>query len=179
MESPKQDIPVRIVVVRPPRGVRFQLQKGHAALRAPTHEGGDCLVFDFTLRVGPPQTGGQPNLLGEFAQGPPRRRFVYVNSGVRADQTDSCWDRRAKVSLGGITMEQIGAVLSTRGSYLEASIEGTARDGGPACAAVPLLEPGWRVQTEEPSNPALERTGRQPPKRDRAPDAAGRSTPGR
>ena len=148
MRNAEREILLRIVVVRPPCGVRFQLQRGRVALVPPTHEAADCLSFDFTLRVGTPQADSQPNLRGEFAQGRPHARFVYVNSGQRADQTDSCWDRRAKVPLGGITKAQIDAVLSTRGGCLEASIQGTAPDGGPACAAVPLLGPGWRVKAE-------------------------------
>jgi hypothetical protein len=105
--------------------------------------------FDLTLRVGASRVDGQPILLGEFAQGPPQARFVYVNSGVRAGQTDSCWDRRAKVPLGGITLEQIDSVRSARDTHLEASIEGTARDRGPACATVPLLAPGWSIKPAE------------------------------
>src|SRR6185436_5985427 len=140
-----REVLLRIVVVRPPRGVRFRVQRGRGALVPPTHEAADRLSFDFTLRVGTPQADGRPNLLGEFAQGRPHARFVYVNSGQRADQPDSSWDRRAKVPLGGITKAQIDAVLSMRGACLEASIQGTAPDGGPVCAAVLLLDPGWHV----------------------------------
>jgi hypothetical protein len=32
-----------------------------------------------------------------------------------------------------------------KGAMLEARIAGTAKDGGPACATVPLLGGGWRV----------------------------------
>jgi len=69
---------------------------------------------------------------------------VYINTGVRAGQPDSCWDRRAKVPLGGITSDLIAAALAGDVA-LEARIEGTARDGGPACATVPLLGDGWRL----------------------------------
>ena len=53
---------------------------------------------------------------------------------------DADWQRRAKVPLAGITWTMI-----KKGSVIEAHIEGTARDGGPACATVPLLGGGWKV----------------------------------
>ena len=151
MPRSENEIALRIVVQRPPRGVRFQIQRAHGALLSPAHTTADRISFDFTLHIGPPQADGRPNLRGDFAQGPPSTRFVYVNSGVRADQKESCWDRRAKVPLGGITMEQVERALATPRSYLEAAIQGTARDGGPACATVQLLDPGWRLKTAQPS----------------------------
>jgi len=48
------------------------------------------------------------------------------------------------VPLGGITSDLIAAALAGDVA-LEARIEGTARDGGPACATVPLLGDGWRL----------------------------------
>jgi len=53
---------------------------------------------------------------------------------------DIDWQRRAKVPLDGITWSMI-----KKGSVIEARISGTARDGGPACATVPLLGGGWRI----------------------------------
>ncbi|HEY7635758.1 MAG TPA: DUF5990 family protein [Gemmatimonadales bacterium] len=97
------------------------------------------------VRVGAPRSGAQPSLLGRVTQGPPSARFVYVNSGVRAGQADSCWDRRAKVPITGITSHLIDSVEHKRGTRLEARIAGTAGDGGRACATVPLLDGGWRV----------------------------------
>jgi hypothetical protein len=35
--------------------------------------------------------------------------------------------------------------LATPGAVIEARIAGTAKDGGPACATVGLLDGGWRV----------------------------------
>ncbi|TAH35273.1 MAG: hypothetical protein EYC70_13415 [Planctomycetota bacterium] len=98
------------------------------------------------MRLGAPKAPGALRFLGEFAQGPPAARFVYVSSGARAGQGGSCWDRRAKVPLGGITPEQARRVLAGEGLVLEARIGGTARDGGPMCGAVPLLGAGWTVK---------------------------------
>ena len=95
------EVAFRIVVLDPPRGVVFRLQRGRSELMPPTKESANALTFDFTLRV---EAGadGQLRFLGPFTQGPPAKRFVYVNSGKQAGQAESCWDRRAKVSLGGV-----------------------------------------------------------------------------
>jgi hypothetical protein len=134
----------RITVLDPPRGVMFRLQRGRSELVPPSLETATSITFDFTLRVEPGAGGGPPRLLGPFAQGPPSRRFVYVNSGKRAGQADSCWDRRAKVQLGGVDASLIERAAAAAGAVIEAQIAGTGRDGGPACATVPLVS-GWRV----------------------------------
>jgi hypothetical protein len=69
-----------------------------------------------------------------------------VNSGKRAGQFDSCWDRRAKVPLTGVTASLIEQAAALPGAVLETQIAGTGRDGGPSCATVPLVG-GWRVVT--------------------------------
>ena len=104
----------------------MQVQRGRYGLLPPTHSARDAVSF-------------------EFAQGPADSRFVYVNSGTRAGQFDSCRDRRAKVALPGITAAQAGQVLADDGLILEARIFGKTRDGGPMCASVPLLGGGWTV----------------------------------
>jgi len=67
---------------------------------------------------------------------------INVTNGVvtLAGEVPSCWTRRAKVPLAGIT----DALIAT-GEILEARFAGTARDGGPACATVPLLDGGWHA----------------------------------
>lgn len=139
------ELPLRIVVEKPPRGVIFRLQRGGSGLVEPTSVSSDTIVFDFTVRVGKSRPDGFPNALGEFAQGTPADRFVYINSGTLAGQPDSCWSRRAKVRVADITWQMIERVLATLGATLEARIAGTAQDGGPACATVPLLNGGWVV----------------------------------
>ena len=117
----------------------FRLQRGKGDLVPPAQATNEYLSFDFTLRVGIGKDG-RPNFLGPFAQGPPAGRFVYVNSGTRAGQADSCWTRRAKVPLTGIGWRLIERALAGTDTILEAQIEGKAKDGGPACATVPLLD---------------------------------------
>ena len=72
-------------------------------------------------------------------------RFVYLNSGTLAGEAHSVFTRRAKVSLMTITREQVLQTLQLPGRVLEVRINGTGKDGTPACATVPLLGDGWRV----------------------------------
>ena len=139
------DIALRIIIVQPPAGVMWAVQRGRDDLIAPAHQSPDEIVFDVTARLGRPRAGGMPNLLGDVTQGPPDRRFIYVNAGQLAGQADSCWQRRAKVFLRGIDSAMVDAVLAVPGTRLEARMQGTGARGGPACATVPLLDGGWRV----------------------------------
>ena len=134
---------LRFVVVAPPAGVTFAVQRGRADLLAPSRVTSDSLVFEFSVSVAD-ATAQPPRLTGEFTQGPPASRFVYVNSGTYAGQAGSCWSRRAKVPLSGISSRIVQSVLSTPYDIVEAHIAGTGRDGGPACATVPLLSE-WRI----------------------------------
>jgi hypothetical protein len=139
------EVGLRVVVVRPPHDVWFAVQRGKAELVEPALRTDDETSFELTVRVGDGRPDGLPNFLGPFTHGPPAGRFVYVTSGTLAGQRDSCWTRRAKVHLSGITWEMIEAVLAGAAEVLEARFLGAARDGGPACATVPLLDGGWRV----------------------------------
>ena len=136
------DVPFRIVVFDPPPGVTFRLQSGRSDLVTPTSQSAAKITFDFTLRVDR-AADGQLRLLGPFAQGPPAKRFVYINSGKRAGQAGTFWDRRAKVMLAGVNASLVEQATKT-GAVIETRIAGTGADGGPACATVPLLG-GWRV----------------------------------
>jgi len=144
---------LRITLYRVPPGVRFALQKGksdahgNAELVAPTRIDPTSISFDFSVRVGPGK-GETPRFLGEFTQGPPDKRFVYVNSGRRAGQEETLWDRRAKIPLTTITPESIEELRSTPNTVLLIEIEGKARDGGPVCASL-LSSTEWRVVPKE------------------------------
>ena len=134
-------MPVRLVVEQPPRGVSFQVQRRNGHLLPPAGASFDTIVFDLTLQVGAGRDG-HPVLRGEFAQGPPDGRFIYLNSGQRAGEAGSAWDRRAKIPLAGISPAMIEEVLDAGDAVLEGRIAGISRDGGPACASV---EVRWRV----------------------------------
>lgn len=138
----KQEIPIRITVVRPLSGVAMQVQLGRDDLLAPTERSDESISFDFPIAVD--LSVGTPNFLGKYAQGPKDARFVYVNSGTMAGQADSCWTRRAKISLMTITAEQVNEVLSSPSARLEISFNGAGSDGGPTCASVKATS-GWKV----------------------------------
>jgi hypothetical protein len=140
----QRELPLRITLVQPPRDVVFCLQSGKTEIVSPVRSTGDDLSFDLSVRVGE-RPDGQPNLLGAFAQGPPAGRFVYVNSGTSAGQAGSRWTRRAKIHLSAITWPMIEETLTAPDNVLEARIAGTGKDGGPACATIPLLDGGWRI----------------------------------
>src|SRR5688572_17832457 len=99
-----QEVPLRIVLVDPPPDVAFAIQRGRSELHQVTRSKGESISFDFELRV---RSGidEEPNLLGAFAQGTRGSRFIYVNSGTYAGDKESCWSRRAKVSLVNIRRE--------------------------------------------------------------------------
>ena len=136
------ELPFRSVVMEPAPGVTFALQRGKSDLVPPVRMTAERLVFELTLRAGDEDP---PNFLGPFSQGPRGARFVYVNSGTMAGQEDSCWTRRAKVPLEGITRALLRRAKS---APIEASITGVANDGGPACGTVPLLGGGWRIAAD-------------------------------
>lgn len=141
----KPELTLRIIVIDPPVGVTMRVQEGKWGLLKPATSDSSGMSFEFTVRLGNPDTSEPPNFLGDYVQGPRGGRFVYVNSGKLAGQADSCWERRAKISLQGITRSQVETLLASPGKILEASFAGTARNGSPACASVPLLDRGWRI----------------------------------
>ena len=139
---------LRITILDPPPGTTWAMQLGRDQLLPPSKSSPARLQFEVSISVGPSRSGPGPRMLGAAVQGPPSGRFVYLNSGLRAGQLDSCWDRRAKVPLTGITWSLITAA-ETQGRALAAEIAGTGRDGGPACASVPLLGQGWHIESEQ------------------------------
>ena len=141
----KRQVLARIVVLSPPSGVAFALQVGKGDVaRVFVSTGADLhLDFDFQVELLP---GGSVRFAGAFVQGPRGGKFVYVNSGTLAGQANSCWTRRAKVSLEPLKWPVVKRAISEPRTLLEARIQGTARDGAPACATVPLLGGGWRPE---------------------------------
>ena len=140
----ERELPLRIVVLRPPQGVAFAVQRGRSELLPPSRASDEAVVFDLGVRVAHGKAGA-PNLLGPFAQGTPADRFIYVNSGTSAGQLGSPWTRRAKVRTSGIDWSLVEETLATPGAVLEACIEGTGKDGSPCCASVKLVGGGWTV----------------------------------
>ena len=104
-----------------------------------------AMQFECEVRVKPNVKTGQPNFLGPATHGPPDARFLYLNwQGWEGEEHREF--RRLKIPLTSITWEQIEAASQTEGAVLEATVSGIGRDGGPACATVPLEGDGWTVQ---------------------------------
>jgi hypothetical protein len=137
----EHELNLLIILEGPPSGVDFGLQKGsgdpYETVQVQRSSTGD-LRFEFSVRVREGKDG-QPNFLGPFTQGPAQQRFVYIDIGTYAGQTNTVWSRRLKIPLYGITWELIkkGKTLSTR-------VPGTGKDGGPSCATVKPFA-GWKV----------------------------------
>ena len=144
----KIDVPLRVVLVAPPAGVVYGIQRGRGSAYevafAQQPKRGD-VTFEFALTAAA-GTDGNPNFLGEYVQGPAGRRFVYVDVGRAARQHDTHWSRRMIIRLDDITWPVIHKATKP-GKRLEARIQGTGSDGGPSCATVDLIG-GWKVVGE-------------------------------
>ena len=142
----ERELTLRIVLEKPPVDVDFGLQKGRGSdyetIQKQRSKAKD-LYFEFTVRVKAGRKGATPTFLGPFVQGPPDARFVYLDIGTLAGQTDSCWSRRLKIPLSGITPDMIDRVSNSSEAVLETRVPGTGRDGGPTCATVKPFD-GWK-----------------------------------
>jgi hypothetical protein len=136
-----RELKLRIIIEDPPPDVDYALQKGSGSAyetdQRQRSQGKD-LAFEFMPTVKDGVSDAMAALAGPFVQGPRGRRFVYLDIGTCAGQADSCWSRRLKVPLAGITMKMILA-----GGVIEARVLGTGRDGGPSCATVKDFD-GWK-----------------------------------
>jgi hypothetical protein len=144
MES---DLPVRLMLVDPPPGIDFGIQRGggtrYETLFVQQAEHRD-VIFDFSLTVAENRKDSLPNFKGPFVQGPLASRFIYVDVGTYAGQKDTQWSRRMKIPLQGITWALIRQAMSKSGHKLLARIPGKSKDGAPNCATVRLIGP-WEV----------------------------------
>jgi len=130
-----EELTLRIILESPPAGVDFGLQKGRGSAYETVQNqrsGATDPTFEFTVGVKP-----GPDFAGPFVQGPAKQRFVYIDIGTYAGQTNTSWSRRLKVPLSGITQEMIDSQ-----TVLEARTPGTGKDGGPSCASVKLVN--WK-----------------------------------
>lgn len=138
-------VTLRVVVEKPPAGIDYGLQKGHGSnyetvqTQRSTKED---LRFEFNVDVKEGKDG-LPNFVGPFAQGPAQERFIYLDIGTYAGQTDTPWSRRLKIPLRGIAWKSIEQAARSS-QILETRVPGTAKDGGPTCATVKPFA-GWKL----------------------------------
>jgi hypothetical protein len=125
-------VPLRIVIEAPVPGVLHSLQSkdGHP-LDPKVSKSGEPLAFDFSVRVAP-----GPKFFGDQVRREgPARRFVYVRIGQSAGDCASPWSRRMKIDIHDIDPGLLAEAAAGKG-VIEITVEGTAKDGTPACATV-------------------------------------------
>ena len=146
--KPARDIVVRIVLVSPPVGVDYGIQKGSGSdyqtlfLQRPSNPRAQ-IVFDVPMTV-TERPDGQPNFGGPFVQGKPTERFLYVDIGKYAGQRNTEWARRMKVPLTSINWPLIEQAAKS-GKAIETRIPGTAKDGSPTAASTVKLQSAWTL----------------------------------
>ncbi len=143
------DLTLRIILERPTADVDFGLQSGHGnawEITQKQRSTGKDLKFELTMTVKPGRNDSLPHFSGQFVQGPAGDKFVYINIGTYAGQTNTPWSRRLKVPLSNITWEMIKS-----GRVLVAHIPGTGKDGGPSCASEwrKRVAPDWGWQLDK------------------------------
>ena len=132
MPRPEQtEIRARIVIEQPVPGVLHSLQEGDTAPFDPKRsKAGEPLAFEFPLRV-----ADGPKFFGPFVRREgPVRRFVYVRIGTSAGDCASEWTRRMKIDIHDV--EPALLERAKAGGVLQGTINGTAKDGSPACATI-------------------------------------------
>lgn len=139
----ERQLTLRVILERPPSGVDIGVQEGHGndytTVQKQRFTKQD-LRFEFPIRVKEGKSG-EPNFLGPFAQGPANGRFIYLDIGTCAGQTNTPWSRRLKIPLAGITWAMIEQASDTS-RVIEVRVPGTGRDGGPTCGTVKQFS-GW------------------------------------
>ena len=144
------EITFRLILHQPARGVDYGLQSGsgtkYQTVQCQRSSGGN-MQFSFGLKVkGDPQKDLSPKFSGSFMQGPAGARFIYVDIGTYAGQTDSEWSRRMKIPLSGIGWAAIEKISANQDLLLEAVVPGKGADGTPNCATVKPMA-GWLIQS--------------------------------
>lgn len=117
--------------------VALQTKDGHVA-GTPAGPAALAWTTEVAVKAGP---DGAPDFAGPAVHGKRGERFFYL-SGSSERYGHREMFRRIKVHLRDVTSAQIGRVATTDG-VLEARVHVVAKDGGPACASVPLLGGGW------------------------------------
>lgn len=136
-------------MVCPPAGVDFGLQQGSGSVYTTIQKqrsDSQNLIFELTLCV-KYNNPSMPDFTGSFVQGTPNNRFVYIDIGTSAGQTDSPWSRRLKIPLQGISVEMCRQAFANSGLMLETHVPGTGKDAGPNCGTVKPFN-GWRLKNQ-------------------------------
>jgi hypothetical protein len=142
MKADQPTVAFRLSIRNPVSGATYSLQgKGGGVVDA-RKATGKTMAFEVTARLAEGKDG--PRFLGDFVRTEGKtRRFFYIASGQQAGDMKMSDGRRAKIDFPEIT-PALAARAAKGGLVMEAGMEGTAKDGGPAAATV-KLSPGWTV----------------------------------
>jgi len=143
------EVILQIILIKPTKDVDFGLQRGagnnYETIQKQRSNGQD-LLFKFPVKVkGERKKDLLPKFSGHLVQGPATNKFIYIDIGTYAGQTNTGWSRRLKIPLTGITWKDIDMLISNPEFILETIVPGTGRDGGPNCATVKPFA-GWRLK---------------------------------
>ena len=135
---PQIEIRMRLVVENPVAGVFHSLQdKGNSPVDTKQSVDGQPLAFDFAIRI-----ADGPKFFGEQVRSEgPERRFVYIAVGSQAGQHVCEWSRRMKIDIHDIPQALLDK--AAKGGVLEGQLNGTGKDGTPACATIRPID--WRI----------------------------------
>ena len=141
------EILLKIVLEKPTEGVDFGLQKGNGSkyetVQKQRSEGKD-LRFECSISVKKGKNT-EFDFFGPFVQGPAGQRFIYIDIGTYAGQTNTQWSRRLKIPLIGIELEPVKGSENSIKTF-QTQIPGTGTDGGPNCATVKPFA-GWKSKS--------------------------------
>jgi hypothetical protein len=132
--SDQVEVRFRIVIKDPVPGVLHSLQEDDRPLYPKQSRDGEPLQFEFPVRIGQQDDGSLRFLGKQVRREGKERRFVYIRIGAAAGQCLSPWSRRMKIDIHDIDPALIERGL--KGATLEGRINGTAKDGSPACATI-------------------------------------------
>lgn len=129
------EIRMRICIESPVAGVLYSLQsKDNHPLGPKRATAGEPLEFEFPVCISP-----GPKFFGDQVRREgPVRRFVYIRIGQSAGDHASPWSRRMKVDIHDIEAELLANAASSA-RVVEITVNGTGKDGSPACATVPAM----------------------------------------
>lgn len=131
MKADQTEIAMRIVIEQPVPGVLHSLQSGDDRVLNPKlSKAGEALTFDFPVRIAP-----GPKFFGDQVRREgPQRRFVYIRIGQSAGQHGTPLQRRMKIDIHDLPQDLFDRAVA--GGTLELTVNGTGKDGTPACATV-------------------------------------------
>ncbi len=163
MAAPVKSVPLRLRIrcVRPPdpqlHRAAFGLQEkkpGDWVIHEGVRERNGDICFECECAVCLGAAAKVPDFSGRFIHGKPGERFLYLSwkpdgwSAGESEPGPPACVRRIKIHLRTLNTKLIEKARRG-GGVLQAVIQGTAKDGGPACASVPLLGGDWECPASD------------------------------